>query len=243
MIKAHLYSTKEVSFKGRNDLLTNVDLLAEKEILGILTKEYPHFGILSEESEEIKGNSKYAWIVDPLDGTRNFASGIPHCATAIALAKGNTVVLGVIYDSLRNELFTAIRGEGAKLNGNLISVSSESEIDQCLLGFDMGYSDEQGSLALDMVQALWPGVQSIRIMGSAALGLAYVACSRIEIYFHHHLSPWDLAAGLVLVEEAGGVLVNRQGDSLTFKSPSVIASSLNTSNRFLHVTAGMAWRR
>ncbi len=243
MIKARLYSDKQISFKGRNDLLTDVDLLAEREALDLLKSEYPHFGILSEESEPVKGDSEYTWIVDPLDGTRNFASGLPHCATAVALAQEDEAMLGVVYDSLRDELFTVLRGEGAQLNGKPISVSSRSEIDQCLLGFDMGYLDEQGGLALDMVRALWPGVQSIRIMGSAALGLAYVACGRVDIYFHHHLSPWDLAAGLVMVEEAGGALANRQGDPLTFKSPSVIASSPHILKRFLEATDGMAWRK
>ena len=113
---------------------------------------------------------------------------------------------------------------------------------QVLLGFDLGYADEQAALALDMVRALWPRIVSARLMGSAALGLAYAAAGRVDLYFHHSLSPWDMAAGLLLVREAGGLVVARQGQPAGLHSPSVIASSPELIDRFLQATEGLPWR-
>ena len=234
---------KEVSFKGRANVVTDVDLLAEAAALDLLRVEYPEFGILSEESEPVVTGSSYTWVLDPLDGTRNYASGIPHVSVVVALARDGDVVLGVTYDPVRNELFTAEKGGGATLNGAPISVSPRSEIPDCLLGFDMGYVDEKAVLALDMVKALWPGMQSIRIMGSGALGLAYAACGRVDIYFHHRLYPWDTASGLLLVSEAGGTVVDKHGAPATLDSESVVASSPHLIDRFLGATDGLEWRK
>ena len=234
---------KEVSYKGRADIVTDVDLAAEKAILGLLRDEYPDFGILAEESEAIRTSSAYTWVVDPLDGTRNYANGVPHFCTVLGLARGDEVVVGVTYDPLREELFTAEAGKGAYLNGTPISVTESQELSQALLSFDLGYVDEKAGLALDMVRGLWPGVQSMRLMGSAALGIAYAAAGRVDLYFHHSLSPWDMAAGLVLVREAGGTMVDRQGRPANLSTPSVIASSHHLIGRFLQATEGSEWRK
>ena len=243
VILDRFHTYKEVSFKGRANLVTDVDLLAEKAALELLRDEYPDFGILSEESDPIVTGSSYGWVLDPLDGTRNYASGIPHFAVVVALTRDGEVVLGVTYDPVRGELFTAEKGKGAYLNDVPISVSTKEEIPECLLGFDMGYIDEKAVMALDMVKALWPGMQSIRVMGSAALGLAYAACGRVDIYFHHHLASWDIASGLLLVSEAGGKVVDRHGDPATIDRESVIASSHHLVIRFLAATEGLEWRR
>jgi myo-inositol-1(or 4)-monophosphatase len=232
-------------FKGRADIVTDVDLAAEREILGLLRSEYPRFGILSEESAPIESESgsPYSWVIDPLDGTRNYANGIPHFCVVVALAQGEEMVLGVTYDPMREELFTAQAGQGAFLNGNAIAVSKQQEMGQCLLGFDLGYVDEKAGLALDMMRSLWPGFQSMRLMGSSALGLAYAAAGRVDLYFHHALAPWDVASGLLLVREAGGEVVDRQGRRALLHTPSVIAASPHLIDRFLGATDGMAWRR
>ena len=243
VIVGRFHSEKEVSFKGRANVVTDVDLLAESAALQLLREEYPDFGILSEESEPVVTGSAYTWVIDPLDGTRNYASGIPHVAVVVGLARDGEVVLGVTYDPIREELFTAEKGNGAYLNGDPISVSQSREIPQCLLGFDMGYVDEKAVMALDMVKALWPGVQSIRIMGSSALGLAYAACGRLDIYFHHHLYPWDIASGLLLVSEASGSVLDRHGDPASLESQSVIASSPHLLGQFLEATEGLQWRK
>ena len=243
VILSRFHTLKEISYKGRANLVTDVDVLAERAALQLLQDEYPDFGVLSEESEPIATRSGYTWVVDPLDGTRNYASGIPHVAVVVALALNGEVILGVTYDPIRGEAFTAEKGKGAYLNDAPISVSSKEGIPQCLLGFDMGYVDEKAVMALDMIKALWPGMQSIRIMGSSALGLAYAACGRMDIYFHHHLAPWDIASGLLLVSEAGGMTLNRQGSSATLESESVIASSPHLVDRFLEATEGLEWRK
>lgn len=238
-----MHGPMSINFKGRADVVTDVDMLAEEAALGYLREKYPDFGILSEESEPVLTGSSYTWVVDPLDGTRNYASGIPHLSVVVALAWKGEIVLGVTYDPIREETFSAERGKGADLNGVAISVSPRQEIPDCLLGFDMGYIGEPAVTALDMVKDLWPGVQGIRIMGSGALGLAYAACGRMDIYFHHRLYPWDIASGLLLVREAGGSVVDRQGKPATLDSQSVIASSPHLIDRFLAATEGLEWRR
>ena len=229
--------------KSRANVVTDVDVEAETLALKLLREEYPDFGIISEESEPIITGSRYTWVVDPLDGTRNYASGIPHYAVVVALALDGEVIIGVTHDPVRSEVFTAEKGKGARLNDLPISISSREAMPECLLGFDMGYADDKAVRALDMVKALWPGMQSIRIMGSAALGLAYAACGRVDIYFHHHLSPWDLASGLLLVSEAGGTVVDRHGKPASLESESIIASSPQLVRRFLEATDGLEWRK
>lgn len=234
---------KEISFKGRADIVTDVDLASERLILGILTSEFPQFSILSEESEPVTRDSEYTWVVDPIDGTRNFAEGIPHFCLVVALARGSEIVLGITFDPLKDELFVAEAGKGAFLNGNRISVSQRQEVSESILGFDLGYVDEKAGLALDMVRSLWPGIQGMRLMGSSALGLAYAACGRLDIYFHHQLSPWDIASGLVLLREAGGDVVGKRGEAANLYTPSIIASSPRLIDRFLLATDHLEWRR
>ena len=151
-------------------MVTDVDLAAEQAVLELLRVEYPHFGILSEDSAPVETDSPYIWVVDPLDGSRNYANGVPYFCVVVALAQGNEMVLGVTYDPVRDELFTAERSKVAFRNGSLISVSGREEIDQALLGFDLGYVDEKAGLALDMIRTFWPGMQGIRLMGSSGPG-------------------------------------------------------------------------
>lgn len=243
VITDRFHTRKEVSFKGRANVVTDVDLLAEKAALELLRGQYPDFGVISEESKPVVTGSSWTWLLDPLDGSRNYASSIPHVAVAVALAWEREVVLGVTYDPIREELFTAEKGKGAYLNDIPISVSSRESIPDCILGFDMGYVDEKAVRALDMVKSLWPGMQSIRVMGSAALGLAYAACGRVDIYFHHHVSPWDIASGLLLVSEAGGRVVGRDGIPASLNNDSFIASSPSLITQFLAATDGLMWRK
>lgn len=242
IIRDRFFSEKEVSFKGRADIVTDVDLAAEKAILELLTGEFPEFSVLAEESKPVAGNSPYKWVVDPLDGTRNYAHGIPHFCTIIALAKEDHVIASVTYDPVREEMFTAEEGQGAFLNGAKITASETTELSRCLLSCDLGYVDEKAGLALDMVRSLWPGMYSIRLMGSAGLGVAYAAAGRVDLFFHHSLSPWDIAGGLVLAQESGARVVDRQGIDGTLFSPSVIVSSPILVAEFLKTTDGLPWR-
>ena len=233
---------KQITFKGRADIVTDIDVAAEKAVLEILTGEFPDFGILAEESPPVDSESPYKWVVDPLDGTRNYAHGIPHFCSIIALAKDNEIVAGVIYDPVREEMFSTAVGQGAHMNGEPISVSESTELSRSLLSFDLGYVDEKAGLALDMVRSLWPGMYSIRMMGTAGLGLAYAASGRVDLFFHHSLSPWDLATGLLLLREAGGDVVDRQGNRAGLFTPSVICSSTTLIDGFLAATDGLPWR-
>ena len=235
-------SDRQITFKGRADIVTDIDVAAEKAVLEILTSAFPQFGILAEESQPVAGASHYRWVVDPLDGTRNYAQSIPHFCTIVALAEGDEIIAGVVYDPVREETFTAAKGQGAFLNGAAITVSETTEIARSLLSFDLGYVDEKAGLAIDMLRSLWPGMYSVRMMGSAGLGLAYAASGRVDLFFHHSLSPWDVAAGLVLAQEAGGRVVDRQGNPASLFTPSVICSSPSLVDGFLSATEGLPWR-
>ena len=243
IIRDRFATAKDIRFKGRADIVTDVDLSAEKAVLELLRDEFPDFGVLAEESAPIESNSGYTWVVDPLDGTRNYAMGVPHFCTVVALAQGRDIVLGITYDPVREESFVAQAGEGARLNGDPISVSDTSEVLNASLCFDMGYVDEKAGMALDMLRSVWPNVQSLRLMGSAALGIAYAAAGRVDLYFHHALSPWDIASGLLLVKEAGGIVVDRAGNTADLLTPSIIAANSALVGDFLKVTQGQPWRQ
>ena len=243
IVKDCFHSQKEVRFKGPSDPVTNVDLAAEKAATDFLAKEYPAFGFVCEESEPINPDAEYRWIIDPIDGTRNYVMGIPHVGVSIGLADRSGIAAGVVYDPIRGEIFTAERGAGAHLNGEPISVSAKTGLDGCLLGFDIGATDRDGLTALEIVSRIWPQVQSVRLMGCSTLALAYAACGRLDLYFHRRLSQWDLAAGHLLVSEAGGVLRDRYGNPTTYEGPSVIAASPPIMDAFLQATEGLAWRK
>jgi myo-inositol-1(or 4)-monophosphatase len=242
IIRDRFSSEHEVHFKGRSDIVTDVDLAAEKTILDLLTGEFPEFSILAEESKPVDGDSAYKWVVDPLDGTRNYAHGIPHFCTIIALAKDDHIVAGLTYDPVREEMFTAEEGKGAFLNDARITASETTELSRSLLCCDLGYVDEKAGYALDLIRSLWPGMYSVRFMGSSGLGLAYAAAGRVDLYFHHSLMPWDLATGLVLAQEAGAKVVDRQGKEGALFTPSVIVSSPVLVEEFLRTTDGQPWR-
>ena len=235
-------STLDIRFKGKNDIVTDVDLAAEKAVLDLLRGEFPEFGVLAEESAPIDSDSGYTWVVDPLDGTRNFANGIPHFCTVVALAKGAEMVVGITYDPVRKERFVAEAGRGATLNGAPLSVTATQDVSEAAICFDLGYVDEKAGLALDMIRSLWPNVRSLRLMGSSALGIAYAAAGRVDMYFHHALSPWDVASGLLLVKEAGGIVVDRQGNTANLHTPSIIAANPTLVENFLKTTEGLPWR-
>ena len=229
ILLAHFHSKKEIRHKGKSNLVTDADILSEKLIVEFLEREYPACNILSEESNSTTPVTGYTWIVDPLDGTNNYVFGIPFFCTTIALVKDEDILLGVTYDPLREELFRSERGRAAYLNDSAIHVSKESSLQASLVGLDLGYSYEQGSELLDITSKLWGQVHCLRIMGSASLGLAYVACGRVNLYFHRFVYPWDIASGLLLIREAGGEVTDWEGKPASFHTKEIIAS-----NRELH---------
>ena len=234
---------KSVSFKGRGNIVTDVDLEMEALIFARLGREFPQIKLLGEESAAVRADDGYVWIVDPLDGTRNYASGIPFFSLVIGLALDGEVLVGVNYDPMRREMFHAQRGKGAFLNNEPMRVSQKANIDDCILGMDMSYNNQGAANGLGVVLSLWPGMQTVRIMGSSALGISYAAAGRTDLYFHHQLEPWDQVAGILLVEEAGGVVTDRNGKRAGLYSDGLVASSAALRAQFMRKTEGLAWRR
>lgn len=194
-----------INKKSKNDFVTEVDRMAEQEIIQVIKQAYPDHSIVAEESGEHKGN-QYTWVIDPLDGTTNFLHGYPQYAVSIALKNKGKIEVGVIYDPLRNELFTAEKGGGAMLNNRKIRVSKQTDLSAALLGTGFPFKYPQHLDAyMDMFRKLTPATAGIRRGGSAALDLAYLAAGKLDGFWEIGLKEWDIAAGVLLVQEAGGV--------------------------------------
>ena len=231
-VRDSFYEEKLVKHKGRSNLVSNVDIKSEKIIIETLQNEFPDWGILSEESFPDKKSDYYSWIIDPVDGTTNFIYGIPFFAINIALKFEGRIIIGLTYDPLREELFHSEKDIGAFLNEKPIKVSNTSDISKAIIGCDLGYDYNNGSHALKIIQSIWGKVLCLRILGSAALGMAYVACGRINVYFHRSVYPWDIASGLLLVEEAGGKVNIPEGMPDTGITATLIASNKELIKKF-----------
>ena len=223
ILKEYYSREKRIESKGNRNLVTEVDLRSEKCILKIIHDEYPEHSILCEESGENEAASEYRWIIDPLDGTTNYAFGIGHFCVSIALTRNDEVLLGVIYDPLKDELFRAQKGVGAFLNDSPISVANKRGIGMTLIGFDLGYDDTASKEMISTASDLWSAQTTFRLMGSAALGITYVACGRLDLYFHRSLYSWDIAAAILLLREADGELTDWEGKPATVWNKQVIA--------------------
>lgn len=223
----------EITTKGRNDFVTDVDRLAEQEIIKAIHKAYPEHAILAEESGE-QGDNETVWIIDPLDGTKNFLHGFPHYCVSIAIMVRGRIEHGVIYDPLRDELFTASRGDGAKLNSQRLRVTKRKELAGGLLATAFPFKKPQHlSAYTDMFSAVFPQVADIRRTGSAALDLAYVAAGRLDGYWEIGLEKWDLAAGALIIEEAGGVISDFIGEDNYINSGNVVVGNLRLQQQLL----------
>ncbi len=234
----------EISVKGRGNIVTEADLAAESVILERLREEFPEHAILSEESgaEARLEETPWLWVVDPLDGSRNFASGIGHFAVNIALCYGIEPVVAVTFDPVRNERFWATKDRGAFVNDRKLSGSRAASVAESVLGLDLGYSDERGKAMLGLGYDIFPNVQTVRVLGSAALGLAYAAAGRFDLYVHSLLFPWDIAPGILLVREAGGVITDRDGGAVSIHSEGVVAGAAGAHADFWRLAAGRPWR-
>ena len=212
--------------EGINNLVTEVDHASEKAIMDVIKKHYPEHHILSEEVGEIIQDSQYKWIIDPIDGTVNFAHRIPICCISIGLEHNNKMVLGAVYNPFINELFVAERGCGATLNDRAISVSKkEKVINACLVtGFPYTYLDEPNGPLQVFERFIRRGIP-VRRLGSAAIDLAWVAAGRFDGFYEHKLQAWDSAAGFLLVEEAGGKVTDLNGGTYSPYQPGIIASN------------------
>lgn len=216
----------DVEDKRPFDYVTKIDRACEQLIISAINEHFPDHEILAEESGENYNNNAYRWIIDPLDGTTNFIHGNPHCSISIAFQKENAIMLGVIYDPFRNELYYAEKGKGAYFNNKRIYVSKQEKLNQCLIATGFPFKSRY---LLDqywrVLSEIFMAVSGIRRTGSAALDLAYVACGRFDGFWEAKLSPWDVAAGAIIIEEAGGKITDFEGKENYIWTGNVVASN------------------
>jgi myo-inositol-1(or 4)-monophosphatase len=223
------FSTRdfEISNKdGINNLVTEVDLASEKLIIGIIRESFPDHYILTEESGDLPKDSNVKWIIDPIDGTVNYANGIPLCCVSIGVEKDGDMIMGAVYNPFMDEFFFAEKGQGATLNNKTIAVSKKIHVADSLLvtGFPYTYVHEENG-PLDVFGRFIKAGVPIRRLGSAAIDLCWVACGRVDGFFEHSLNAWDSAAGYLIVEEAGGRVTDFNGDTFSPYNKKIIATN------------------
>jgi myo-inositol-1(or 4)-monophosphatase len=225
-LKERAGEKRTIDFKGEIDLVTEMDRYSEKLIVGELKASFPTHGILAEEGTRTDGSTNALWIIDPLDGTTNYAHGYPNFAVSIALEMESALVVGVVFDPLREELFAAVRGEGATMNGLPLHISSNELLLRSLIAtgfpYDRARSRENN---LDFFNAMVMACQEIRRSGSAALDLCSVAAGRLDGYWELKLKPWDVAAGILIVQEAGGIVSDLAGAPFSIREGNIAASN------------------
>jgi myo-inositol-1(or 4)-monophosphatase len=227
----------QLEFKSNeSDLVTEVDMTSEKMISDFLRKKYPTHGIIAEEGGTTKNSSDYNWVIDPLDGTVNFAHGLPIFAISIGIQKNGETIAGVIYDVMQNVLYTAELGNGAYENDNKIKVNDNSNLRRSLLVTGFPYNvAENPENALEKFVALTKASRGIRRLGSAAIDFCYVAKGVFDGFWEVHLKPWDMCAGKLIVEEAGGLVTDFKGNKIDIFSKKILASNGKVHNAMIEV--------
>lgn len=226
ILKENLSGTREITYKGDINLVTEMDTRSERAVVGTLRASFPDHGIIAEEETTIRNGSGYTWIIDPLDGTTNYAHGYPCFSVSIALEHQGDVITGVVYDPMRDELFTAQKGQGAYLNGKGIKVSTVDTLIKSLLAtgfpYDRKVSEKNN---MDYFHDLLMASQEVRRDGSAALDLCSVAAGRFDGFWELKLKPWDVAAGSLIVREAGGRVTDLSDNTFDIFADEVLASN------------------
>jgi myo-inositol-1(or 4)-monophosphatase len=226
ILREHINGSRQISYKGAINLVTEMDRISERTVVETIFDAFPYHGILAEEEAQIENNSGFLWIIDPLDGTTNYAHGYPSFSVSIGLECSGDVIVGVVYDPMRDELFSAVRGQGAFLNGNPIVVSKNDILIRSLLAtgfpYDRAVSKENN---LNYFNALIMASQEIRRSGSASLDMCAVATGRLDGYWELKLHPWDVAAGSLIVHEAGGIVSDFTGTQFNIHDKEIIASN------------------
>jgi myo-inositol-1(or 4)-monophosphatase len=232
LLRSRVHSIREVRHKGLVDLVTDVDVESERQVSEAILAAFPTHSILGEEGGARGGSDKrYRWIVDPLDGTTNYAHGLPLFCVSIGFEVEGQLVVGAVYAPMQDELFAAELGKGATLNGQPIHVSATVDLRQAMLATGFPYDRTDLPRALRSFEAFSWQAQAVRRLGSAALDMCYVACGRIDGYWEHVVMPWDLAAGALIVTEAGGALSGTDGSPFHVDAGQVLAT-----NTHLHST-------
>ncbi|XP_051134005.1 inositol monophosphatase-like isoform X2 [Andrographis paniculata] len=239
IIRSGFYESKVVHHKGEVDLVTETDKKCEQLIFDFLKQQYPNHKFIGEETSAACGTEELTddptWIVDPVDGTTNFVHGFPFVCVSIGLTIGKIPTVGVVYNPIMNELFTAVRGKGAFLNGEPIKVSSQNELVKSLLVTEVGTKRDTATVdaATNRINSLLFQVQAIRSCGSTALDLCGIACGRLDLFYQHGFGPWDVAAGFVIVTEAGGLVYDPTGKDADITIPQIAASNPHLKDVFV----------
>jgi myo-inositol-1(or 4)-monophosphatase len=229
----------QVSKKGPSDFVTTADLKAEKTLRAELEKARPGYGLLMEESEAVAGDGSHRWIVDPLDGTLNFLHGIPHFCISVALERDGEIIAGVVYEPIGDQEYWAEKGTGAFVSDRRLRVSGRRAMGDAVIATGMPFRGKGGHDSyLASLEAVMAETAGVRRFGSAALDLAYVAAGRFDGFWEFGLNPWDIAAGILLVREAGGYVSDFEGGHDVLKSGNVLAA-----NDHLHLPLGRLLRR
>ncbi len=235
LILQHATGPLQVRLKGPQDPVTEVDVLAEGLIRREIAEAFPDDEVLGEETLKGSRDAERLWVIDPLDGTRNYTVGLPFFCVSIALTIQRRPVLGVIHDPLRDETFVAARGTGAFVNGRRLHPLAPKSVEQAVVhvGFLPASNPRNPNLAIPVFLRLRPVIAAMRNLGSAALSLAYVACGRLDVALHDGLSPWDMLAAAVILEEAGGIITDFAGLGLSTHSTSVVAAGAQPLHRYV----------
>jgi myo-inositol-1(or 4)-monophosphatase len=230
------FDPDKIEYKGLNDLVSYVDKTAEKIIVTELEKALPEAGFITEEKTTVKTGDRYNWIIDPLDGTTNFIHGVPSFSVSIALKEYDELVLGVVYEVNLDECFYAWKDAPAYLNGKEIHVSDNPTVDGSLIATGFPYYDfEKQPAYIALFTELMKSCHGLRRLGSAAVDLAYTACGRFEAFYEYNLNPWDIAAGVVIVRQAGGQVVNYQGGDEVLNSRQLLATNGKIAEEMLEI--------
>jgi len=215
----------EYKGQGKSDVVTIADRESEKLVVGLIRARYPQHNILGEEGTQRETGSDYRWYIDPLDGTTNFAHGFPVFCVSIGLEKNGERIAGAVYDPTRDEMFTAEKGSGASLNGRPIHVTRQSELLEALVATGFPSAKRHKNPNIHFYHQITLKSHGVRRAGAAAIDLAYTACGRVDAYWELNLNPWDTAAGVLLVEEAGGTVTDFSGGKFDIASKEVLASN------------------
>jgi myo-inositol-1(or 4)-monophosphatase len=226
MLRRHIDSSREIVYKGAVNLVTNFDRRSQEVIFSHLSSRFPDHDFLAEEDLCEQRGSEFRWIIDPIDGTTNYAHNFPIFCVSIALEWKSNVVCGVIYDPMRGEMFSAISGKGSVMNGHRIQISATGDLDKSLLATGFPYDIRESEVNnIDHFVNFATRAQAIRRCGSAALDLCYVACGRFDGFWELKLSPWDVAAGVLIVKESGGRVSDFQGETASIYGKDLLASN------------------
>lgn len=227
------YGTRDVRSKGFRDIVTDADFAADRAARRILERAFPAHAILSEEDKTPPKRAEFVWMMDPLDGTTNYARHLPVFATSLALTRRGQPVVGVVYDPLRNECFFAERGGGAFLNGARVHASRVAAMDRAVVGCEFAREPQMRALGLELLEHFAMQSTTGRVGGSAALSLCYIAAARLDVYMHLSLYPWDVAAGILIAREAGARVTHFDGSRATLRGGAYLAGAPKIFPEFL----------